>query len=384
MTTHNWTISTPYLSAGRVSSGVNTPKALRDQGIYLANNYTAHRWRRSSSDLKYQFVNAYGTILPTIYETIPGFANGSALPPIPELAEVLPQLLESWRASDFNAGVSIAEGGKSIDGIVERLRSIRQAVRDVKRGNIGQAVRHLGSSKRNSPRASLGRARKRLDVGDLTGVWLEMRYHWRPVISDVKGLIDTIRVEPKKKVVRTSKKNVLKDSFFITPTWITNDAKSVAESTRYLIVEVQGPPLWHERIGMTDPLSVAWELTPLSFMADWFLPIGDTLSAWHAIRAMPIVSVCDTTVQKYQVSGRAQSSSSRFYHIPYSGQVFSSKSTEMVRECSTSLPSAWSLLEGIPQRVKSNWDPDLKKLADAAAITYNIVKGLGLGKTNRI
>lgn len=33
------------------------------------------------------------------------------------------------------------------------------------------------------------------------------------------------------------------------------------------------------QLGVTNPLATAWELLPLSFVADWLLPIGDFLSA---------------------------------------------------------------------------------------------------------
>lgn len=36
------------------------------------------------------------------------------------------------------------------------------------------------------------------------------------------------------------------------------------------------------RFGLLNPLSVAWELMPLSFVADWFLPIGSYLSGFDA------------------------------------------------------------------------------------------------------
>lgn len=31
-------------------------------------------------------------------------------------------------------------------------------------------------------------------------------------------------------------------------------------------------------MGLTNPLEVTWELLPFSFVADWFLPIGDYVS----------------------------------------------------------------------------------------------------------
>jgi hypothetical protein len=39
-------------------------------------------------------------------------------------------------------------------------------------------------------------------------------------------------------------------------------------------------------VGLEDPLSTAWELVPYSFVADWFLPIGDYLSASALSRAL--------------------------------------------------------------------------------------------------
>jgi hypothetical protein len=36
-------------------------------------------------------------------------------------------------------------------------------------------------------------------------------------------------------------------------------------------------------LGMVDPLQVAWEIVPYSFVVDWFLPVGSFLSAWAVI-----------------------------------------------------------------------------------------------------
>jgi len=45
-----------------------------------------------------------------------------------------------------------------------------------------------------------------------------------------------------------------------------------------LIVEVENHPSdTADIIGLTDPLTAIWELTPYSFVVDWFIPIGDYL-----------------------------------------------------------------------------------------------------------
>lgn len=46
-----------------------------------------------------------------------------------------------------------------------------------------------------------------------------------------------------------------------------------------LLTEVNTPAL----AGLQDPLSVAWELLPYSFVLDWFIPVGNYLQA----RALP-------------------------------------------------------------------------------------------------
>jgi hypothetical protein len=35
-------------------------------------------------------------------------------------------------------------------------------------------------------------------------------------------------------------------------------------------------------VGLTNPLVVAWELVPFSFVVDWFLPLGDWLNGLDA------------------------------------------------------------------------------------------------------
>lgn len=43
---------------------------------------------------------------------------------------------------------------------------------------------------------------------------------------------------------------------------------------------VNNPALFNlERYGLTDPLTIAWELVPLSFVVDWFVPVGTFLDS---------------------------------------------------------------------------------------------------------
>jgi hypothetical protein len=50
-----------------------------------------------------------------------------------------------------------------------------------------------------------------------------------------------------------------------------------------------------QALGLTNPLSIAYEVTPFSFLADWFIPIGDFLSILDATLGFAFLSGSYTT-----------------------------------------------------------------------------------------
>lgn len=43
-------------------------------------------------------------------------------------------------------------------------------------------------------------------------------------------------------------------------------------------------------LGLLNPLQVAWETVPFSFMLDWLLPVGDFLEALDAVRGLDFIA----------------------------------------------------------------------------------------------
>lgn len=41
-----------------------------------------------------------------------------------------------------------------------------------------------------------------------------------------------------------------------------------------------------QQLGLDDPLGLIWELTPYSFVVDWFLPVGQWLSSFRSIKGL--------------------------------------------------------------------------------------------------
>lgn len=124
--------------------------------------------------------------------------------------------------------------------------------------------------------------------------WLELQYGWLPLLSDVynaaEELIDYNR---SRCVIRGRAKftdqargiRQISDSFDWTGTGYFAASQVNANYDSFMVTKSQcvvelAEPTSLQRIARwtsLNPLSIAWELTPYSFVADWFLDIGGYL-----------------------------------------------------------------------------------------------------------
>jgi hypothetical protein len=167
---------------------------------------------------------------------------------------------------------------KSITDVVNRLS---RAVRAMKRRDIKAVQRELGYA--GGPKKLSGR---------LAQDWLAWQYGWKPLLGDVKGLAEhfarrelgrKIKIYAKYKAQvtsagRTGFGNVLGFIGAAKYTYgpVTTSSTTVLEFRLMSEFAQEG-----EALGLHDPLLLAWELLPYSFVIDWFLPIGDFLSRWN-------------------------------------------------------------------------------------------------------
>lgn len=186
---------------------------------------------------------------------------------------IIGKLRTKIAGSDFNVGVMLAEGHQTLMMIASIARRIDRAYRSLEHGNFRDAAQHLLVD----PKAYKQR-RSRPNQRELSSLWLELQYGWKPLLSDVKAgaefvaklvnfpYCQTYRVRTKKALVYS----------WDTTAW-QEDRKGSVDCLQIIarISEVDVPQL----VGLTDPLSIVWEKTPYSFVADWFIPIGNWLSA---------------------------------------------------------------------------------------------------------
>lgn len=117
--------------------------------------------------------------------------------------------------------------------------------------------------------------------------WLEYSYAWKPLLKDVYDHADALAqtVVERQGVMREAKatNKTMKDDAYIVKVpnntidyeVKTKDRQWQAMEVRYSVPPGTVPAV--RAFGLVNPLEVAWELVPFSFVADWFLPIGDAI-----------------------------------------------------------------------------------------------------------
>lgn len=111
--------------------------------------------------------------------------------------------------------------------------------------------------------------------------WLELQYGWRPLLNDVYEGARTLAHlldDPLQQTVRAKRS-------FRTPNLVrTTSPNSCFFGTSHLIEGKTIKAVIRELniaklTGLTNPETILWEKLPWSFVADWFIPIGNYLEA---------------------------------------------------------------------------------------------------------
>lgn len=190
-----------------------------------------------------------------------------------ELA-LLGRLRNRIAGSDFNMGVFLGEGRESLQMISRTAKTLAVALTRLKRGEIAGAARALGVNYGTQRYIS---AKKRT-VDNLSSRWLELQYGWLPLLGDAESAAKFLAARLNQPMVQRYRAR-LKVGARVTPGGIPWLESGCIAFTQGQIIAELFESSETQLLGLEDPASVAWELLPWSFVADWFLPIGNYLQA---------------------------------------------------------------------------------------------------------
>lgn len=177
-------------------------------------------------------------------------------------------------------GTALAEYKSATDMIVNRAGQLTRAYRNLRRGRFDLMLGDLHIRKALPKHHGMKWNRPK----DASSLWLEYWFGWAPLISDIGTAIEILQDPPAtfEKMHRVRVKEKFQYSFRQSGRNAQNMANGPIQlSCLYqLTSRVDNPNInLANRLGFTNPATIAWELVPFSFLVDWFYPVGRFLSS---------------------------------------------------------------------------------------------------------
>jgi hypothetical protein len=251
------------------------------------------------------------------------------------------RLQSDIRQGNAQTGVFLAESGKTAAHLAHTATRVYKALKALKKCRFGEFTSALGitttqkrvekyysgvrvyhGSRGNGfkydSKSKFSREEQHSRFSDFAAqTWLEYSYGWKPLIKDVYDhavALENIATRyglVMRKCISTAK--TVKEK-----SWTVNVAQN------RIIVSAKTNSLRRERIcvefrlptgivdvtntfGLSDPLSVAWEVVPFSFIVDWFIPIGNFLEGISTYNSLVFHRGYKTISHKYSAKNTAAS-----------------------------------------------------------------------------
>lgn len=207
----------------------------------------------------------YGT---TLWTPSPGLFDAN------DNLKLWAKVADQIRGHSFNAAVSGAELGQTLGMVGDRAKSLFSALRNVRKGNLEKALQVLNA----------GKPKKGFKSTDVSGLWLELQYGWKPLISDVYSGMQFIEAQtagPRSMVFEERVSKKLSEEVSNSAPEYSITAEGVVSRTYR--IEYTEELSMARSLGLTNPAAVLWEKLPWSFVIDWFIPVGTYLDVIGSI-----------------------------------------------------------------------------------------------------
>lgn len=279
-------------------SGADDPEKKRDNAYTLFYEY-------------YKRINAYSinTAWPfdppflyagTNYNVNTPTIKGVSGEPLAEL-RALGKVRAAIKEHDFNAAGAFADTEKTLEMLVNAIKQCFRFLAAVQRLDIVELSRLVPAIIMGSPskKGSLAHA---LRTRDVAGCWLALQYGWSPLIADVVAGVEAFkqRHEPLRSMKFTGRATspIRTVSVGVDPNAVVNAV--LFETVSYVVTLREVPSIW-KTLAANALLTVVWERIPFSFVADWFIPIGNMLEEFQFFSGLDL-SYCKTSKKVFVVN----------------------------------------------------------------------------------
>lgn len=197
------------------------------------------------------------------------------------------KLGEQASATRFNAAQFFAERRQTAELFASTANRIASAVRSLKKANLKGFMQSLSLSgtEARSVAATWRQVERTPASKRIANHWLEYVFGWVPLLDDVKGAAELLAA----RAVSDVPKGSITGQGRALMTYASNNG-TIAQNLLYrtkvryvchVDLEDEAKMLLSQT-GISNPLLLAWELVPYSFVVDWFLPVGNYLESLTA------------------------------------------------------------------------------------------------------
>jgi hypothetical protein len=216
-----------------------------------------------------------------------------------ELANKSYERVKGDTYASASLGVDFVEYRQSVNMVTKAGTTIWQAARQVRSFNFVGAAQTLrmhfvpkGVSKRKS----------------FANNWLEYHFGWEPLMNDIHESLEVMN-NPIKKFTASKgtakmrkQRRIAENLGAISRRGFLTQDYSVTQGCS---VKALQNPLLHslDQMGVLNPLSLAWETVPFSFVVDWFVNVGQVLSSFSDFAGMTLEKPYTSKMYRVQTGG---------------------------------------------------------------------------------
>lgn len=230
------------------------------------------------------------------------------------------KLLENLKDSKVNLAQAFAEREQTCKTVTSAMKTVASALTNLKKGNFSGAAKAFGVKPPKRGQRRFNKEFANDATNAVTNGWLALQYGWKPLLQDVYGAAETLAQASLGPTNRNSIYSVVsgrssriyeentREVGVIPANWsgyysTTRTYKGKLSVQIGVTYTRSSPPTASlAKLGILNPALLAWELTPYSFVVDWFFPIGTWLGNLDATAGMQFFSGFQTTFYKYDQS----------------------------------------------------------------------------------
>lgn len=247
--------------------------------------------------------------------------------------------------STSSLGAAFAEWQQSLGMITQRAIQLAQSARALRRRDFPALYRAWKD--RPHPRRSRNRERAR----KASSLWLEYSFGWKPLLGDIDSAMEQMcEPFPSSHETGHARSSYTKTIDNMPGGW-SQESSVISHWTGGYVVLTNPNLFLYSQLGLINPLSIAWELIPGSFVADWLFDVSSFLGSFA------------------DFAGCSVERSWQSHKCEYSDLAYSMFGTTTCRGWGVGFLRGHSLIRPFPNRqVQANLGTSLSRALNATAL----------------